>query len=114
MLNREVLDATLGFPSSSEIKNLSASAGAAGDRSLIHQSGRFPGGGNGSPLQYSCLESPMDGGAWWATVHGVAKSWIRLKQRNICIHMVVIAGKWLRLGKGLCLAGPKTMRNFML
>ena len=56
----------------------------------------------------------MDGGAWWATVHGVAKSWIRLKQRNICIHMVVIAGKWLRLGKGLCLAGPKTMRNFML
>ena len=34
-----------------------------------------PGEGNGNPLQYSCLENPMDGGAWWATVHGVAKSW---------------------------------------
>ena len=36
--------------------------------------------GNGTPLQYSCLENPMDGGAWWAAVHGVAKSWTRLKQ----------------------------------
>ena len=39
-------------------------------------SGRSPGEGNGYPLQYSWLENPMDGGAWWATVHGVAKSWI--------------------------------------
>ena len=37
-----------------------------------------PGEGNGTPLQYSCLENPMDGEAWWATVHGVAKSWTRL------------------------------------
>jgi len=37
--------------------------------------GRSPGEGNGTPLQYSCWEDPMDGGAWWATVHGVAKSW---------------------------------------
>ena len=37
-----------------------------------------PGEGNGNPLQYSCLENPMDGGVWWATVHGVAKSWTRL------------------------------------
>ena len=36
--------------------------------------GRFPGEGNDTPLQYSCLENPMDGGAWWAPVHGVAKS----------------------------------------
>ena len=36
------------------------------------------GEGNGTPLQYSCLENPMDGGAWWASVHGVAKSWTRL------------------------------------
>ena len=36
------------------------------------------GEGNGTPLQYSCLENPMDGGAWWATVHGVAKSWTRM------------------------------------
>ena len=44
----------------------------------IPGSGRSPGEGNGNPLQYSCLENPMDGGAWWATVHGVAKSWTRL------------------------------------
>ena len=42
------------------------------------QLGRSPGGGNGNPLQYFCLENPMDRGAWWATVHGVAKSWTRL------------------------------------
>ena len=45
-----------------------------GDRGLISGSGRSPGGGNGNPLQYSCLGNPMDRGAWWATVHGVAKS----------------------------------------
>ena len=38
----------------------------------------FCGEGNGNPLQYSCLENPMDGGAWWAMVHGVAKSWTRM------------------------------------
>ena len=38
------------------------------------------GEGNGTPLQYSCLENPMDGGAWWAAVHGLAKCWTRLKQ----------------------------------
>ena len=46
----------------------------AGDLGSIPGSGRSPGEGNGNPLQYSCLENPMDGGAWWATVHGVAKS----------------------------------------
>ena len=46
----------------------------AGDLGLISGSGRSPGEGNGYPLQYSCLENPMDRGAWWATVHGVAKS----------------------------------------
>ena len=50
----------------------------AGDSSLISGSGRSPGGGNGNPLQYSCLGNPMDRGAWRATVHGVAKSWTRL------------------------------------
>ena len=49
-------------------------AGAAGDTSLIPGWGRFPGGGQGNPLQCSCLENPMDGGAWWAAVHGVSKS----------------------------------------
>ena len=49
-----------------------ASACNAGDLGLILGSGRSPGEGNGNPLQYSCLENSMDGGAWWATVHGEA------------------------------------------
>jgi len=56
------------------VKNLPASADDVGDMSSVPESGRSPGGGNGNPLQYSCLENPMDRGAWWATVHGVAKS----------------------------------------
>ena len=55
-----------------------ASACSVGDLGSIPGLGRSPGEGNGNPLQYSCLENPMDGGAWWATVHGVAKSQIRL------------------------------------
>ena len=55
----------------SEVK---ASACNVGDLGLIPGSGRSPGEGNGNPLQYSCLENPMDGGAWWATVHGLAES----------------------------------------
>ena len=51
-----------------------ASAYDVGDPGSIPGSGRSPGEGNGNPLQYSCLENPMDGRAWWATVHGVAKS----------------------------------------
>ena len=50
---------------------------------LIPGLGRSPGGGHGSPLQYSCLVNPMDRGAWWATVHRVAKSWTWLKQLSI-------------------------------
>ena len=61
----------LDFPGGSDGK---ASAYSAGDLGSIPGSGRSPGEGNGSPLQYSCLENPMDGGAWWATVHGVAES----------------------------------------
>ena len=54
------------------------SAWNAGDPGSIPGSGRSPGEGNGNPLQYSCLENPMEGGGWWATVHGVAKSRTRL------------------------------------
>ena len=59
----------------SEVK---ASAWNAGDQGSIPGLGRSPGEGNGNPLQYSCLENPMEGGAWQATVHGVAKSQTRL------------------------------------
>ena len=55
-----------------------ASAYNAGDPGSIPESGRSPGEGNGNPLQYSCLEYPMDGGVWQATVHGVANSWTQL------------------------------------
>jgi len=58
-----------------QVKNPPANAGNTGDKGLIPGSGRSPGGGNGNPLQYSCLENPMDRRAWQATVHGVAKSW---------------------------------------
>ena len=63
-----------GFPGGSEVK---ASASNAGDLGSIPGSGRSPGEGNGNPLQYSCLENPMDGGAC-RLVHGVAKSQTRL------------------------------------
>ena len=56
------------------VKNLPTNAGELKEVSLIPQSGRSPEGGNGSPLQNSCLENPIDRGAWWATVHGIAKS----------------------------------------
>ena len=61
---------TLGFPGGSEVR---ASACTAGDLGSIPGSGRSRGEGNGNPLQCACLENPMDGGAWWATVHQVAK-----------------------------------------
>ena len=51
----------------------------AGDLGSMPGLGRSPGDGNGNPLQYSCLENPMDRGAWWVTVHGVSKSWTRLR-----------------------------------
>ena len=69
----------LRFPSGSVLKNPPANAGAAGDMGSIPGLGRFPGGGNGNPLQCSCLENPRDGGAWWAAVYGVAQSQTRLK-----------------------------------
>ena len=62
---------SLGFPGGSDSKE---SAYNAGDLGSIPGSGRSPGEGNGYPLQYSCLENPMDRGAWWAIVHRVAES----------------------------------------
>ena len=63
------------FPGGSEVKE---SACSAGDLGLIPGLGKSPGEGNGNPLQYSYLENPVDGGPWWATVHGVAISQTRL------------------------------------
>ena len=67
-----------GFPDGSVGKESTCSAGDTGDMGSIPGLGRSPGGRNDNPLQYSCLGNPLDRGAWQATVHGVAKSQIRL------------------------------------
>ena len=61
------------------VKNLPTSAGDVRDAASIPGSGRSPEKGTGNPLQYSCLENPMDKGAWWTTVHSVGQSWTWLK-----------------------------------
>ena len=73
------------------VKNPLANARDIRNTGSIPGSGRFPGEGHGSPLQYSCLENPMDRGAWWATVQAVAQSWIPLKR--------LISHSWLSLGE---------------
>ena len=64
----------VGFPGGSAVKNSPANAGDARDTGLLPGWGRSPGGGKGNPLQYSCLENPMDRGTWQAAVHGIAES----------------------------------------
>ena len=85
-----------GFPGGSVVKNLPANRGDVG---LIPGSGRFPGEGNGYPLQYSCLGSPLDRGAWQITVHGVAKSWAQLSDERA-------AAAPYRKTEVLCAPGP--------
>ena len=71
-VKKKLFKESLGFPGGSDGKE---SACNVGDLGLIPGLGRSPGEGNGYPLQYPGLENFMDGGAWWATVHRVAKSW---------------------------------------
>ena len=70
----------MGFHGGIVVKNPSANAG---DAVLIPGLGRSPGEGNGYPLQYSCLENPMDRGGWWVTAHGVRKSQTQLSERKL-------------------------------
>ena len=72
----------LGLPYSSDGKE---SVCKAGDLGLIPGSAKSPGQGNGNPLQYSCLENPMDRGAWWATVHGVAEWDMTKRLTHMCV-----------------------------
>ena len=74
----------MGFPGGSVVKNPPANAG---DMGLIPGLGRSPEEGNGNPLQYSCLENPMDRRAWQAIVHGVTKSRTRLNHQTQTAHM---------------------------
>ena len=71
-------------------QTIKESACNVGDPGSIPGSGRFPGEGNGNPLQYSCLENTMDRGAWWATVHGVTKSWTQLSTRTHTTYIVTL------------------------
>ena len=74
------------------VKNSPASAGDLRYAGSVPGLGRSPGEGHGNPFQYSCLETPVERGAWWATLHGVAKSWMRVKRLNVhaCeVYMVI-------------------------
>ena len=70
------------------VKNPPANSGDTRDMDLIPGLGRSPGGGHDNPLKYSFLENPMDRGAWWAIVHGVAKNQTLLKQLSIAQHSI--------------------------
>ena len=76
----------MGFPGGSVVKYLSANAGAVRDVSSIPRSGRSPGGGNGNPLQYSCLGNLVDRGDWWATVHGITESDMTEVTAHTCMY----------------------------
>ena len=81
---------SLGFSGGSVVKNLPAKAG---DTGFIPGLGRSPGDGNGSPLQYSCLENPINRGAWRATVHGVTKSRTQLSTCTCIYLQSLVQGK---------------------
>ena len=69
------------------VKNLPTNARDVRDTGLIPGWARSPGGKNGNPLQYSCLENPVDRGAWWATVQRVTKSWTQLNAHIQCFNV---------------------------
>ena len=85
------------FPGGSMVKNPPANAG---DTGFIPESGRSIEGGNGNPLQYSCLENSMDRGAWWATVQGIAKSWTRLSDETTTMSSSMVTILLSQLNKG--------------
>ena len=78
----------MGFPGGSVVRNLPADAVSVGHAGSIPGLERAPGEGNGNLLQYSCLENPMDRGAWRATVYGVTESQTRLSDRA-CMHAML-------------------------
>ena len=87
-----------GFPGGPVVRNLPANTGYTRDVGSIPGLGRSPGGGQGNPLQYSCLENPMDRGAWQVTLHGVAKRRAWLKGHT-CLHKGYSSEKNLNSGK---------------
>ena len=103
-------DFSEGIPGGTEVKNLPANAGDTGNLGSIPGWGRSLGRGNGNPLQYSCLENPMDRKAWWIAVHVVSKSWKQLSEHayaqglNICAspnsYVEIITSKVMLFGEG--------------
>ena len=79
LMNKAAINIHVASQVTQWVKNLPAMQKMQVDVSSVPRSGRSPGGGHGNPLQYSCLENPMDRVAWWATVHSVTKSWTRIK-----------------------------------
>ena len=79
----------MGFPGGSVVKNLPDNAGNTGDLGSIPGSGSSPRKGNSNPLQFSCLENPMDRAAWWAAVHGVEKSQTRFSTQACHLPMII-------------------------
>ena len=103
------------FPAGSDDKE---SACSAGDPGSIHGSGRSAGEGNDNPLQYSCLENPMDGGAWQATVHGVTKSWTRLSDDTLHLRArkdfeMILFIPWVAEGNMFCLSMLESLKYDM-
>ena len=101
----------MGFPGGSVVENPPANAGDDRDMGLIPGSGRSPGGGDGNPLQSSCLQNPMDRGAWQATVHRVPGNRTRLKQHGmhamsmyIYIHLTYIYASSIYQSRISCLS----------
>ena len=99
-----------GFSGGSAVENLPANAGDAGS---IPGSGRSPGEGNGHPLQDSLLGNPMDRGAWWATVHGVTRSWTRLSDSHFDFQCEVYEGEG-HLMTGTVLGVPGTCTGWLV
>ena len=83
------------------VKNLPVNAGDARSEGLIPGSGRSPGEGHSNPLQYSCLENPMDRGSLWANLHGVTKSWTQLST-HACTNTRTPLLRYLPNGDGMC------------
>ena len=110
LLSRVVVCKSLSFPGGSEVK---ASATNIGDLGSIPGSGRSPGERNGNPLQYSCLENPMDWGAWLAAVHGVTKSRTRLSDFTYLFKSMVFCYSSLN-GLKLTSKCRETLKNFCL
>ena len=85
-----------GFPGGSVVKNSPPKAGDAGDAVSVTGSGRFSGGRNDNPLQYSCLKNPMDRGDWQVTVHVIPKSWTQLSTHTHGNHISVFFFSFFR------------------